>query len=180
MTEGPLLVISCSLNPESRSRRMARAAAAALERDGRAAELIDLRDVELPMCTGDDDLTVSGRELWEKIKLARAVIVAAPVYNYDVNAAAKNLVEMTGSSWEGKVVGLMGAAGGRSSYMSLMGLANSMMLDFRCWVVPRFVYATGGDLGEGEEVQAKIGTRIEQLARTTWEAAGALNAMARR
>ena len=28
----------------------------------------------------------------------------------------------------------------------IMGLANSLMLDFRCWIVPRFVYVTGADV----------------------------------
>ena len=32
--------------------------------------------------------------------------------------------------------------------MSIMGLANSLMLDFRSLIVPRFVYATGGDFGD--------------------------------
>ena len=123
-------------------------------------------------------MTDSGRELWEKIKLARAVIVAAPVYNYDVNAAAKNLVEMTGSAWEGKVVGFIAAAGGRSSYMSVMGLANSLMLDFRCWIAPRFVYATGGDIPDGDGPSRAILDRIGQLVRTAWHAGGALKGIA--
>jgi FMN reductase len=174
MNEGPLLVISCSLHPESRSRRMARAAVEGLRAEGKAAELVDLRDVDLPICAGDGDLTASARALWERIKLARAVIVAAPVYNYDVNAAAKNLIEMTGSAWDGKVVGLMAAAGGRSSYMSLLGLASSLMLDFRCWIAPRFVYATGGDVPDGDALPAAIADRIKQAADTVWRAAGAL------
>ena len=180
MTAKPLLVISCSLNPRSRSRRMARAAVEALEKLGYPADFVDLREVDMPMCTGDDDLPISAGELREKISEALAVIVAAPVYNYDVSAAAKNLIEMTGSDWEGKVVGLMAAAGGRSSYMSLMGLANSLMLDFRCWVVPRFVYATNGDVPDDDALPQNIATRIEQLARTTWAAASSLNGIERR
>jgi FMN reductase len=174
MTEGPLLVISCSLHPESRSRRMAKAAVEALRANGNAAELVDLRDVDLPICTGADELSISGRELWEKIRLARAVVIAAPIYNYDVSAAAKNLIEATGSAWEGKVVGLMAAAGGRSSYMSLMGLANSLMLDFRCWIAPRFVYATSGEAPESGDLPPAIADRIAQLARLAWEAGGVL------
>ena len=49
----------------------------------------------------------------ELVAAARCVLLAAPVYNYDVNAAAKNLVELTGRAWEGKVVGLLLSAGGR-------------------------------------------------------------------
>ena len=174
MSDRPLLVISCSLNPTSRSRRLAQVAAAAAEAMGRRAEAIDLRDVDLPICDGGDDVSVSAHELREKISRAHAVLLAAPVYNYDVNAAAKNLIEVTGSAWNGKVVGLMAAAGGRSSYMSLMGLANSLMLDFRCWVVPRFVYVTKDDAPEDAPIPKPLAARIEQLARTAWDAASVL------
>ena len=36
-----------------------------------------------------------------------------------------------------------------SSYMSVMAYANSLMLDFRCVIIPRFVYATGSAFAEG-------------------------------
>jgi NAD(P)H-dependent FMN reductase len=73
------------------------------------------------------------------VNSARAVIIATGIYNYDANAAVKNLVELTGDAWENKVVGFLCAAGGMSSYMSIMSLANSLMLDFRSIIVPRFV-----------------------------------------
>jgi len=49
--------------------------------------------------------------------------------------------------------------------MSVMSLANSLMLDFRCLIVPRFVYATGGDFAGDEVGSAKIKDRVGQLAR---------------
>ena len=37
------------------------------------------------------------------------------------------------------------------------------MLDFRCWIAPRFVYATGEDF-EGDTIKnGDIGDRIERL-----------------
>ncbi len=53
------------------------------------------------------------------------------------------MIELAGSAWEDKIVGFLCAAGGMSSYMSVMAYANSLMLDFRCVIIPRFVYATG-------------------------------------
>jgi hypothetical protein len=45
-----------------------------------------------------------------------------------------------------------------------MSFANSLMLDFRCIIIPRFVYATG-DAFEGEKlIDNKVGKRIEQVA----------------
>ena len=43
-------------------------------------------------------------------RAADAILLAVPIYNYDVNAAAKNLVEHTGSAWENKIVGFLAAA----------------------------------------------------------------------
>ncbi len=98
------------------------------------------------------------------IEAADAILVATPVYNYDVSAAAKNMVELTGSSWENKIVGFLCAAGGMSSYMSVMAFANSLMLDFRCVILPRFVYATGDSFEDDELKDKKVAKRIEELA----------------
>jgi hypothetical protein len=50
------------------------------------------------------------------------------------------------------------------SYMSVMAYANSLMLDFRCVIIPRFAYATG-DLFDDEKLSdKKIISRIEQVA----------------
>jgi FMN reductase len=47
--------------------------------------------------------------------------------------------------------------------MSIMSLANSLMLDFRCLIVPRFVYAVGTDFTGDEITSAKILERTEEL-----------------
>ena len=67
-----------------------------------------------------------------------AIVVAVPIYVYDTNAAIKNFVDLSGRAWTDKPVGFLCAAGGPSSYMAILGLANSLMLDFRCLIVPRF------------------------------------------
>ncbi len=159
------LVISGSLRPDSNSRIMAQTLVERYHALGASTELLDLRDTPLPLCDGERayaDPQLPG--LVEKIAGARVIVIAAPVYNYDVNAAVKNLVELTGKAWEDKIVGFLCAAGGTSSYMSVMGLANSLMLDFRSLIVPRFVYATHTDFQDGKIVSEKVRDRIGQLA----------------
>jgi len=74
------------------------------------------------------------------------------------------MIELTGSAWENKIVGFLCAAGGHASYMSVMAYANSLMLDFRCVIVPRFAFAIS-DAFEGEHIaDKKITQRIEQVA----------------
>ncbi len=161
-----ILVLSASLNPESNSRGLAREAVAVLERDGVPVQLVDLRDHPLPACDGDAAYAHPGvARLRDLIAAADAILVATPIYNYDGTAALKNLIELTGRAWENKVVGFLCAAGGRSSYMSIMALANSLMLDFRCLIIPRFVYATTNEFTDGRIVHPEQVRRVAQLAR---------------
>ena len=126
---------------------------------------LDTRNLNLPLCDADACYAEpAARKLNSAIQNADGILVAAPVYNYDVSAAAKNMIELTGSSWEDKIVGFLCAAGGLTSYMSVMAYANSLMLDFRCVIIPRFVYATGQSFKNDELVDFKVGERIRQVA----------------
>jgi len=162
-----ILIISCSLNPLSKSRMLARKAFEYLRSRG-TVDWLDLNDLSLPMCDGD---TVYGdpevQRVSQKIANAKAVLMAVPVYNYYANAASKNLIELTGQAWQDKVVGFLCAAGGRSSYMAVMSLANSLMLDFRCLIVPRFVYADGSAFSSNEVTDLDVVKRIEELGEST-------------
>jgi len=159
------LVISTSGNPDSNSRRMGRAAFAHLQKQKVDCDWIDIREMDLPLCDADKCYDMPGSQnLSASIERADGILIASPVYNYDVAAATKNMIELTGSAWEDKIVGFLCAAGGHASYMSVMSYANSLMLDFRCVIVPRFAFATS-DAFDGERItDKKIAQRIERVA----------------
>jgi FMN reductase len=159
------LVISTSGNPDSNSRRMGRVAFAHLQTQNVDCDWIDINEMDLPLCDADKCYGMPGsRKLSAAIEAADGILVAAPVYNYDVAAAAKNMIELTGSAWEDKVVGFLCAAGGDASYMSVMAYANSLMLDFRCVIIPRFAFATR-EAFDGENITDKeITERVKQVA----------------
>ena len=159
------LVISTSGNPDSNSRRMGRIALVHLQKRKVDCAWIDISEMDLPLCDADKCYGMpSSKKLGAEIEAADGILIAAPVYNYDVAAAAKNMIELTGSAWEDKIVGFLCAAGGEASYMSVMAYANSLMLDFRCVIIPRFVFATG-EAFHGENItDKKITERIEQVA----------------
>ncbi len=170
------LVISASLNPESKSYQMAKVAFEDLQNLGVDATLLDIREFDLPFCDGDkaydhpDALKVSGI-----IREGKGILLAIPVYNFYGNAAAKNLIELAGNSWKEKVVGFICSAGGKSSYMSAMSLASSLMLDFRCLILPKFVYATGDSFEDGQLTDEDIRKRIAELASKLVKVTTALN-----
>ena len=159
------LVVSTSGNPDSNSRRMGRVTFAHLQKRKVDCAWLDIRELDLPLCDADKCYNMpAAQKLNEAIEAADGILIAAPVYNYDVAAAAKNMIELTGSSWEEKIVGFLCAAGGNSSYMAVMAYANSLMLDFRTVIIPRFVYATGDSFKGDEVTDKKVITRIEQAS----------------
>ncbi len=159
------LVISTSGNPDSNSRRMGRVALAHLQKKKIDCDWIDIVEMDLPLCDGDKCYEMPGsKKLSAAIEGADGILVAAPIYNYDVAAAAKNMIELTGSAWEDKIVGFLCAAGGTASYMSVMAYANSLMLDFRCVILPRFVFASSEAFEGGNIIDKNITGRIEEVA----------------
>lgn len=160
-----ILIICSSLNPNSFSRKVAEFARNDLEQKGHTLDWLDLRDYNLPFCDGDscyDHPQV--KEIKAKIQSARVILCATPVYNYDVNAALKNVVELTGKAWEGKTVGLICTSGGKGSYMSPMPFLNSLMLDFRCRIIPRYVHAVNSSFTDDVNIDEDFLIRIKGLA----------------
>ena len=165
-------IIATSPDPASRSRVLAGVAADKLAQRSHPADLLDLRDHPLPAYAPgilQDSRIQNARDM---LHGATSVLFALPIYNWDVNAAAKNLIEWVGEELTGKTVGFLCAAGGHHSYMSVLPFANSLMLDFRCWIVPRFVYAVGEDFSGGRLVSESVDQRIAELVETVLNGRG--------
>ena len=158
------LVVSTSGNSESNSRIMGRLAFEHLQNQKVECEWLDISTLDLPLCDADKCyMNVAAQKLHQTVQAADGIVVAAPVYNFDVSAAAKNMIELTGSAWEDKVVGFLCAAGGTNSYMSVMAYANSLMLDFRTVIIPRFAYATSEAFEGDTLIDKKIEERVRQV-----------------
>ena len=129
-------------------------------------EFFDLQDNPLPMCDGDECYDLPEVLAFrEKVKKAEGIIMAIPVYNFNVSSGAKNIVELGGRMLYDKTFGFICAAGAKSSYMSVMSLANSLMIDFRCYIIPKFVYATKHDFENEKIINKDIEDRIEELGK---------------
>jgi FMN reductase len=127
-------------------------------------EFFDLQENPLPMCDGDECYDLPEViDFRSRIDKANGIIMAIPIYNFNVSSGAKNIVELGGKKLYDKNFGFLCAAGGKNSYMSVMGLANSLMIDYRCYIIPKFVYALKKDFDETKVIDADIKERIEEL-----------------
>lgn len=160
-----ILTISCSHHPQSRSRLLAQAAVKEVEQLHQETHFLDLRTMPLPFCDGhcshEDTRVVEARKL---VASASGILLAMPIYNYGANATTKSFIENTGQAWYGKPVGILCAAGGKGSYMAVMPLIGSLMLDFHSYILPRHVYATGDQFNEDQIMNGELQERIHALA----------------
>lgn len=159
------LVISSSLSPSSRSRLLAQHVRDLIQKAEQPVELLDLAETGLPRCDASscysDPAAVRATEL---VREASGIILATPIYNYSIGSEAKNLIELSGKAWQDSVAGFLCAAGGQGSYMSVMQIANSLMLDFRTVILPRFVYATGDSFAGNEITDNDLLERMQGFA----------------
>lgn len=164
-------VVSSSLDPDSRSARIAQLCLANLGGHGVSTELIDLKSV--PLGRFDNDTvyrTPEYSQLHAQIARADGLILCTPIYNWSVSSELKRLIEVTGSTppdgslrgaWFDKVLTFAGAAGLPHAYMAFGPLANSLMLDFKCIVNPYGIYLTRRDW-DGNSLTEAAQARLEK------------------
>jgi len=143
---------------------------AQFEGSAQDAEVLHLDDLKLPVCDGKRcyaDPTV--QELGTKVAAADAILIVAPVYNYQLNAGTKNFVELTNNGWSGKVVGIACHGGGDKSYLAPLSLIGSLLVDHRCHIVPRFVYSTRDAFDPDNRLipDHNVARRMEKLSHET-------------
>lgn len=160
-----VLVLGTSLNDDSKSWVLAKTAYEMLRAREIDAELVTLCGMNIPFAgSGNPDALPDVQHLKEAFKRATHILLALPIYNGDVSAATRNLLNI-GCGFHDKTVGFLVAAGGQRAFLAVMSLGNALMYDFTCWIVPRYVYATGGDFDGQKVSNPEIAQRIERLIR---------------
>jgi NAD(P)H-dependent FMN reductase len=158
------LVLSSSLNPASRSRRLCQRVEDLLRQEhGVDTDWVDLRDIDLRPChLGKTD---SMRALAERVAAADNYVFGMGVHCYTVNDSLKMVLDTCMKDCEDKFFGILCAAGGEKSYLSTMHLTQMCMNEWRMIQLPRVVYALERDLPEGEAPAQALEERLGQFAR---------------
>jgi NAD(P)H-dependent FMN reductase len=176
LKQAHVCIIATSLNPDSKSLILAQRAHHRLQELGVSASLSNLRDLPLPLCDGTQAIShdANAWKLRQEVQRATHVLFALPIYNYAVNAAAKNVIELLFNwgcwyedEWDeyvmGKTAGLLCAGGNHHSRMAALSFANSLMMECWWWIVPHQVYAVTSDFESGRIVNQKTLDRIDRL-----------------
>jgi NAD(P)H-dependent FMN reductase len=171
------LVISCSLSPTSHSALLAEQAVKNFKAEGQDVDFIDLRQYNLPLSNGHEGSAYDNpqvKEIHDRIDKADGVIIASPIYNNSVAAVTKNLFELTshphktilsGKAWNGKVVGFMGASGGKASTYAFFPFLNSVTIESKIVSVPTFVMVSGDDFDDKNQFNPETGKRIDTVVK---------------
>ena len=128
-------------------------------------DLIDLRDFDLPMATGEGDPEDPSHDVYrlrERIKLADGVIVGTPEYHGSFSGVLKNALDLTGfKEWEGKMVALVGVSGGRLGGNDAINSLRHIGRTLHAWVIPEQVSIPEAHRAFGTDGRLKD-TKLEQ------------------
>lgn len=166
--------IGGSLRPDSTSYQALAVAIQRVEALGATAQIIDLRQMHLPFCTGGDDYPgyPDVMRLRETVQEADGLILATPEYHGGVSGVLKNALDlMSFDQLSGKVTGLISVLGGPSNSNALNDL-RLIMRWVHGWVIPEQI-AIGQSwkaFGEnGKLLDEKLSQRFDQFAESLVE-----------
>jgi FMN reductase len=106
---------------------------------GAKTDFIDLRKYNLMFCNGGDDADVPADviQLRERVRKANGLILGTPEYHGSFSGVLKNALDLMGfDEFEGKMLGLIGVAGGRMGAFSALNHLRYIGRALHAWVVP--------------------------------------------
>ena len=166
-----VLILSSSLDKNSRSRELAHICQRVLEPLDIQTTFVDLAEFEIPNFDNDTIYqTPVYRHLHEITRQSDGIVMCSPVYNWGVSSELKKYVEYIGStppdgSLEGalfdKVITFANSGGLPHSYTAFREMATSLMLDFKCIINPYHVYAHNRHWSDGR-LDAEKMQRVEK------------------
>ena len=179
-----LLAIAGSMRKESFNRKLLAVAVRAAEDSGAAVDVVEPRDLELPLYDGDLEaehgVPESVQRLKARIAGADGLLIASPEYNHSIPGAFKNAIDWTSRGpdkvYPGKTAALLGAAPGGFGAMRALLHLRQVLTALGVWMVPAQVtvpragdaFDEGGALKEAatlEQVEGLVKSLLERIGR---------------
>lgn len=137
-----IIGISGSLRPASATKNALNVALGRAAAIGVQTQLIELGDYELPFCgaTSEQDYPKDVFRLRSELENAHGIILGTPEYHGSMSGVLKNMLDlMSAEQFEGKIVGLVGVAGGQPGAISSLNTMRMVGRNLHCWVLPQEV-----------------------------------------
>jgi FMN reductase len=160
-----------SLNPTGRTRAALSAALEGSAEYEAETRLIELRDYELVFfgSVSNDDYPEDVHRLRRELREAQGIILATPEYHGSLTGALKNMLDlMSTEEFEGKIVGLIGVAGGQVGAINSLNTMKTICRNLHCWVLPQEVSIaeSGRVIGDdGSVIDEALEGRLLNLGR---------------
>ncbi len=106
---------------------------------GATTDLIDLAQYRLPLCNGPDDTPDNPQvqALQERVRAAQGILLGSPEYHNSFSGVLKNALDLMGSEeFRGKIVGLLGVAGGSAGAINTLGHLRVVVRGVGGWSLP--------------------------------------------
>lgn len=151
----PHVVALCgSLRTGSYTRAALGQVLGAAEASGATTDLIDLRNVAIPVFDPAEPDAGDAPSLRRRVGAADTIVLGTPTYHGSYASPLKTAVDYCGfDEFEGKTVGLLAVSGGQSAYVAPLDDLRGVARALRAWVLPNQV-----GIGAPSEVFAEDGT----------------------
>lgn len=166
--------IAGSLRPNSTSYQALAVAIQRVQALGADVQILDLRQMQLPFCTGGDEYPgyPDVIKLREAVAEADGLILSTPEYHGSVSGVLKNALDlMSFDQLSGKVTGLISVLGGQSNNNALNDL-RIIMRWVHGWVIPEQI-AIGQSWKafseDGKLLDEKLSQRFDRFAESLVE-----------
>jgi len=107
-----------------------------------STSLIQLRDYKLVFYgeVDEENYPPDVFRLRKELKESQGIILGTPEYHGSMSGALKNMLDlMSAEEFEGKIVGLVGVAGGHTGAINSLNTMRTIGRNLHCWVLPQEV-----------------------------------------
>lgn len=182
-----VLALAGVLRQESWNRKLVALAAERARALGAEIDLLDLREVAMPLYDGDLEASgglPSGAVAFrQRIADAHAVMISSPEYNHSIPGVLKNAIDWSSrpprQPWRGKVVALMGASPGPYGAVRMLPDLRKVLSCLGAIVIPTQLALVKADEAFDEAgrlrepmVARSLDALVEELVATTRKLVG--------
>jgi FMN reductase len=160
-----------SLRAESSTRTAVQYALRGAEEEGAKTELLDLAAYDLPFLGRDreENNAKAVERFRAELRASDGMILGSPEVHGSISGVLKNALDLVGyDEFEGKMIGLVGVAGGRMGATETLSHMRTIGRSLHAWVVPNQVSI--GDSNEafdlhGNPTIPEVGNRLKAVGK---------------